>query len=91
MDSSVACILFDSFESYGRPGVELSARHQEETVIQELHFLPEQVSDRQALVCKYVLNLCLQSTEEIWGCVCLGGAIDLNYETKILVSTLVKR
>lgn len=27
---------------YGRPGVELSARHQEETVIQELHFLPEQ-------------------------------------------------
>lgn len=27
---------------YGRPGVELSARHQQETVIQELHFLPEQ-------------------------------------------------
>lgn len=27
--------------------MELSARHQEETVIQELHFLPEQVSDRQ--------------------------------------------
>ncbi|KAM7448355.1 Lethal(2) giant larvae protein 1 [Porites harrisoni] len=27
---------------YGRPGVELSASHQNETVIQELHFLPEQ-------------------------------------------------
>jgi len=37
------------FVSFGRPGVELSARHQEETVIQELHFLPEQVSDGQML------------------------------------------
>lgn len=44
-------MLFDLFvSSYGRPGVELSARHQEETVIQELHFLPEQVSNRQILV-----------------------------------------
>jgi len=32
---------------YGRPGVELSARHQQETVIQELHFLPEQVTNRR--------------------------------------------
>ena len=39
--------VLDLFVSYGRPGVELSARHQEETVIQELHFLPEQVSDGQ--------------------------------------------
>lgn len=39
--------FFDVFASYGRPGVELSASHQNETVIQELHFLPEQVSDQQ--------------------------------------------
>jgi len=41
---------------YGRPGVELSARHQEETVIQELHFLPEQVIDGQILVCRCSLT-----------------------------------
>ena len=54
--------VLDLFVSYGRPGVELSARHQEETVIQELHFLPEQVSDwvgrRLFVVC--LLNVRLQ-------------------------------
>lgn len=29
--------------SYGKPGVQLTACHQDETRIQELHFLPEQV------------------------------------------------
>lgn len=40
-------IFFDLSVSYGRPGVELSARHQQETVIQELHFLPEQVTNQR--------------------------------------------
>ena len=66
-------IFFDSSVSYGRPGVELSARHQQETVIQELHFLPEQVSNWQTS------SVDDPSTAidggENWGCVLQGGAI----------------
>ena len=70
------CIFFDLLVSYGRPGVELSARHQQETVIQELHFLPEQVSNQRLLdhLLVVFIILRLQSTEgKIKGVFCRVG------------------
>lgn len=65
-------IFFDSSVSYGRPGVELSARHQQETVIQELHFLPEQVTNQRT---SSVDPSTAIDRGENWGCVLQGGAI----------------
>lgn len=72
----VQFIFFDLLVSYGRPGVELSARHQQETVIQELHFLPEQVSNQRLLdhLLVVFIILRLQSTEgKIKGVFCRVG------------------